>query len=63
MIRALYRTQAGHTRTDLKLEAVAMALGDDSGLLWVDLADESPSHVPHATIGRRRPGVDSLLMG
>jgi hypothetical protein len=33
MIRALYRTQAGHTRTDLKLDAVAMALGDDSGLV------------------------------
>jgi len=42
MIRALYRTQAGHTRTDLGLEAFATALGDDSGLLWVDPAEESP---------------------
>jgi magnesium transporter len=42
MIRALYRTQAGHIRTDLRQEEFTAALEDDSGLIWVDLVDESP---------------------
>jgi len=42
MIRSLYRTPAGHLETDLSTEALAAALEDLEGLLWLDLCDEPP---------------------
>ncbi len=42
MIRALYRAQDGHIRTDLSPEEFTAALQDVGGLLWVDLAGEPP---------------------
>jgi magnesium transporter len=64
MIRALYRTQAGHTRTDLRPEEFTTALRDDSGLLWVDLADESPqvcAPILRETFGFHPLAVDDAL--
>jgi magnesium transporter len=64
MIRTLYRTQAGHTRTDLRLEEFTTALGDDGGLLWVDLVDESPSvcaPIMRDTFGFHPLAVDDAL--
>jgi magnesium transporter len=40
MIRSLYRTGAGDVRADLSTDALATALGDLEGLLWVDLCNE-----------------------
>jgi magnesium transporter len=64
MIRTLYRTQAGHTRTDLRPEEFIAALGDDSGLLWVDLVDESPNvcaPIMRDTFGFHPLAVDDAL--
>jgi magnesium transporter len=64
MIRALYRTQAGHTRTDLRPEEFVAALEDDGGLLWVDLADESPNvcaPILRDTFGFHPLAVDDAL--
>jgi magnesium transporter len=41
MIRTLYFTGAGKIRTDIPLETLATALQDETGLLWVDLSEET----------------------
>jgi magnesium transporter len=41
MIRALYRTQDGYIRTDLRPDEFAAALRDAQGLLWVDISCEA----------------------
>lgn len=41
MIRVLYRTHDGTLRTDLDANAIATALQDSKGLLWVDLCQEA----------------------
>ena len=64
MIRTLYRTQAGHIRTGLRLEELSVALGDERGLLWVDLADESPdtcAPILRDTFGFHPLAVDDAL--
>jgi magnesium transporter len=40
MIRSLYHAHDGRIHTDLAPEALAAALEDERGLLWLDLADE-----------------------
>ena len=42
MIRSLYQTRAGDLQTDLSAEALATALEDPQGLLWLDLRNEPP---------------------
>jgi magnesium transporter len=42
MIRSLYRTRDGQVHVDLTPEALATALHDTGGLLWVDLVGEPP---------------------
>ena len=42
MIRALYRSQKGRFRIDLKPDEFAAALKDARGLLWVDFEGEPP---------------------
>jgi len=64
MIRALYRTQMGHIRTDLRVEEFTTALGDDSGLLWVDLVDEPPdvcAPILRDTFGFHQLAVEDAL--
>jgi magnesium transporter len=40
MIRSLYRTKGGETRTELSSEVFATVLEDAGGLLWVDFSEE-----------------------
>ena len=40
MIQSLHRTAAGEVQTGLTLDAVALALQDIGGLLWLDFCDE-----------------------
>jgi magnesium transporter len=42
MIRSLYHTHDNLLHTDLSIEALATALEDEQGLLWLDLAEEPP---------------------
>ena len=42
MIRALYRTAEGHVTPELSLADIPAALADRDGLLWVDIAPETP---------------------
>ena len=42
MIRSLYHTQDGQSRTDLAPEEFAQAIQDPGGLLWVDFEGEPP---------------------
>jgi hypothetical protein len=52
MIRALYRSQKGRIRIDLKPDEFAAALKDTHGLVWVDF--EGEPHPVYAYLVRGR---------
>jgi len=64
MIQSLYRTHDGQTRTGLSPDAIAAALQDTQGLLWVDLFDEPPEKcmpLLRETFGFHPLAVDDAL--
>jgi magnesium transporter len=64
MIRSLYWTQEGYSRTDLKPDEFAAALQDAHGLLWVDFEGEPPEvcePILRQTFGFHPLAVDDAL--
>jgi Mg2+ and Co2+ transporter CorA len=64
MLRSLYRTEEGPVRTDLSLEAYALALEEPDAVLWVHLDGEPPEvcePILRTVLGFRPPAVDGAL--
>jgi len=64
MIRALYRSQKGRLRIDLKPDEFAAALKDTHGLVWVDFEGEPPEvcePILRETFGFHPLAIDDAL--